>query len=346
MQSIVSDTSVCVDWLQGTFKFPSYAEFELFFDDLLLFEDRFVLQPKTIFKGKLYKNVRKSTLGALVAYNFPDDRGIIDCWFSLNAEFLRSVPSRHLYRFIYLLFAVHGAKFTRLDTALDDYSKSISKEILQQAIEAGNFVGFENYNLNNSRKNKVKGFCFYLGSRESDKFMRIYDKCAQSGGVIDSYRFEVENKNERAQYVAQHISNAFYCDSFSDDTDEAFNPSINDVLMNSVLSAVNFVDRAADSNISRCPRLVWWSDFLLYCRTVPKAIKLPKPVPTLQKTFDWIAKQVETSIAMAYEFLGDEFNDWIFATLQSGLERLTPSHMAVVQVASSQVVDTCRTFAV
>jgi len=343
MKNSLQDVSVSVDWLQGTFKFLSYAAFDAFFEDLLLFPDKFALQPKTIFKGKLYKVVRASTLGALVANNYPDDFGVIDCWFSLNAKFLASVPSRHLYRFIYTLVTVHGAKFTRLDTALDDYSKSISFETIDTALDAHNFTGFENYGVEKIRKKGVKGFCFRLGCRQSDKFTRIYDKNAESGGVIDSYRFEVEHKNERAQYIATHIANGFYCDSFSDLTDDAHNPSINEVLLNGVLSAFSFVDRAADTCISRCPRLDWWQNFLDYCRSVPKAIKIPKPEPTLQKTFDWISRQVETSIAMVHEFLGEEFNDWIFATLQSGLDRLTPSHMAVVGAASFRPVNTCRT---
>ncbi len=52
-----------------------------------------------------------------------------------------------------------------------------------------------------------KGTTFYLGSRTSDRYFRVYDKTAESDGAYPpgTWRYEVEYKGDRAWMVSQRV---------------------------------------------------------------------------------------------------------------------------------------------
>lgn len=56
-------------------------------------------------------------------------------------------------------------------------------------------------------KSTPRGTTSYIGSRSSDRYMRVYDKTAESDGAYPNYswRYEVEYKKDRAFRVAQEI---------------------------------------------------------------------------------------------------------------------------------------------
>jgi hypothetical protein len=94
-----------------------------------------------------------------------------------------------------------GASFTRLDLAKDAQDVDISLErvwgSLQHKSLPGNARTFGKIESNDG------GFTIYIGSRQSEKFVRIYDKAAESklSGKL-WYRFEVETKGMVARAVA------------------------------------------------------------------------------------------------------------------------------------------------
>lgn len=56
-------------------------------------------------------------------------------------------------------------------------------------------------------KSTPRGTTSYIGSRSSDRYMRVYDKTAESDGAYPNYswRYEVEYKKDRAFRVAQEV---------------------------------------------------------------------------------------------------------------------------------------------
>ena len=56
------------------------------------------------------------------------------------------------------------------------------------------------------------GTTAYIGSRKSDKYMRCYDKTAESKGAypLGSWRYEIEYKKERANVVARSLQTDAY----------------------------------------------------------------------------------------------------------------------------------------
>src|SRR4029453_1584469 len=86
------------------------------------------------------------------------------------------------------------------------------------------------------------GYTVYIGARSSDRFVRIYNKAVEQklkdGSVWT--RCEVEFKKHQSQLAASYILQG--CD-----------------LRSLIFSAIDFRDRQADKNTSRCPQLDWWA---------------------------------------------------------------------------------------
>ena len=103
----------------------------------------------------------------------------------------------------------YKAKYTRIDLALDATDSKLEIDDLAAAIELGQFVG-------TSRKwNYVTapngGQCLYIGSRTSERFVRIYNKASEQASLAitpmsaDWKRIEVECKGIPARWVASSL---------------------------------------------------------------------------------------------------------------------------------------------
>jgi len=97
-----------------------------------------------------------------------------------------------------------GAKITRLDLAIDAFDLDIDPMLLAQAPRVPDAPG-------TARKwSFVKGHddgcTAYIGSRKSEKFLRIYDKAAEQGLKDRKWvRFELEFKSDAAKAAAHHF---------------------------------------------------------------------------------------------------------------------------------------------
>lgn len=93
-------------------------------------------------------------------------------------------------------------KPTRIDLAVDLFDSDVS-------VEQWYYELFKVHGANRQRsleyKRKKRGDSVYLGSRESDKFLRIYDKAKEQGLDNDWVRVEVEAKGDIAQQLAGKI---------------------------------------------------------------------------------------------------------------------------------------------
>jgi DNA relaxase NicK len=68
-----------------------------------------------------------------------------------------------------------GFKPTRIDLAIDDYTKSLNWKQFDSAYDAGQAHGFVVVVLQLPKNYSDNGFTFY-GSKGSDKLYRFYDK--------------------------------------------------------------------------------------------------------------------------------------------------------------------------
>jgi len=108
-----------------------------------------------------------------------------------------------------LLAAQCEDRFTanRIDIALDFplQSPRLSARYWENFIEDGLLVGYRSVRRVMSRGGSRPGTTVYLGSRESDRFVRIYDKNING---VDYDRLEVEFKRTRADWIMRQIAAA------------------------------------------------------------------------------------------------------------------------------------------
>jgi len=93
-----------------------------------------------------------------------------------------------------------GANITRLDLAKDATEIPIDLRAIYASIEAGQAKGtarsFSQFGSPNG------GFTIYVGSRQSEKFIRIYDKAVETNSIGDWKRYELETKGMVARALA------------------------------------------------------------------------------------------------------------------------------------------------
>lgn len=99
-----------------------------------------------------------------------------------------------------------GANVTRIDIAIDT-PRWLDLEGYKNALDRGQAeTRARDWNLITGRK----GQTLYVGSRTSEKFLRIYDKAAEQGTDSTWYRIELECKGDFARGVALHVDSAGY----------------------------------------------------------------------------------------------------------------------------------------
>lgn len=95
-----------------------------------------------------------------------------------------------------------GGSVSRIDIAIDCkgqsdaadvYGSHLAKSMITRAQKVNMFVGSD-------------GVTVYVGSRTSERFLRVYDKAAQTKTKGNWTRVEMECKGERAKYIASYVA--------------------------------------------------------------------------------------------------------------------------------------------
>jgi DNA relaxase NicK len=203
-------------------------------------------------------------------------------------------------------------KCSRLDLAVDDYGKELDFNQLKNAIESHSYSGFRKSRTVMNHGGKYTGWTVYLGARESEFMVRIYDKFAESKGAIDSIRWEAEIKGKMANNLFPVL---LECPG-----NEAMYQA---KLIKYAIGGISFIQKVS-KNIGRCPLLDWWENWLKYLSCSPLRIFVKRVKTTLSNTKSWIYRSVAKSLAMLEEGLGVYyFEHFVNELLLDGKSRLT-----------------------
>jgi len=99
-----------------------------------------------------------------------------------------------------------GATVRRIDIALDVHYPFWAKMMYDDLENGAVITQAKSHQLITSNT----GWTIYVGSRTSEKFLRIYDKQAEAGLNHPLTRIELECKNDYAEGIAQHIDQEGY----------------------------------------------------------------------------------------------------------------------------------------
>lgn len=229
---------------------------------------------------------------------------------SLPSEALQFIPYEP--RDLIAMVLTEGGRFTRVDVAVDTHEVHIST--VDEAIQRGDLVSRAT-NQEKIQSYKGDGFTIYIGSRTSDRFTRIYNKQAEQGLPAEDdiwTRAEVEFKGGQAQTAACHILQGVDLRSL-------------------VFSAIDFRDRAADSNTSRCPRLDWWEQWIGAVDRVSFAI-VQTITDSVERAYEWVRKQCAPTLAFLDNFFGKD-PTWLYSMCDANEHRISGERRLLLDAA-------------
>lgn len=222
------------------------------------------------------------------------------------------------------------AKLNRLDFYVDDYKQIVAIEKIKEAIENKNYVG-KAKNSKSIEKNKLHsnnsiGSTYYLGSRQSDCYIRIYNKQKQLSLDNPLTRIEMEIKGKLVDRIGRNLIEMKISDWMH-------------YLFNVLLGKIDFRDRSVDKNISRCPQLDWWKTF---CKG-EKGIRLystnyKSKITTLNQE-QWLKESVSPYLALIYDIyeLSGKGDEWLNDLIKIGRSRQNKKHKKIFNDISSPI---------
>lgn len=225
-----------------------------------------------------------------------------------------------------------GGHVTRFDAAWDDLDGALDLDVVEAALDAGEFTSRW------KRGYRVKGFqgfagpgrTFYLGSGKSDAMLLIYDKAAERAAAGVEFqgdhwvRVELRLRRERANTAAA---------VFKSVTQNAAAAMAH--LAGVLRGYIEFkTPDASDSNKRRWAVAPWWSAFLGHVEKARLTVGQAE-LRTLDDVKAWVARQVGPSLALLQEAMGFE-DAWafLFAEAKDGRERWNAKHLAIIAASA------------
>lgn len=212
---------------------------------------------------------------------------------SLSGESCGRVSNIRLRSFIHWCSqSLVGLTCSRIDLAIDDFSKHLNLNELQAACEDGNYAGFKECKATVNYGKKHNGWTMNLGARSGEKYIRIYDKFAESKGKINAIRFEAE--------ISGKLSDKLFSMLLEFPKDEV---EYQKELINYAVGTISFIEKL-DKNLDRNMALGWWADWLVYLDCCPKKLHIRRFKTSINAKKRWIEKAVSKSLALLKDALG------------------------------------------
>ena len=264
-------------------------------------------------------------------YDGIKDEDTYECVIDFQGKYLGTFTPYNLFQLLLLLEDIkYRLKCSRFDIAIDDYYYKEMIHDCMDAIEKEQFVGFQTAKyITGDLVKKDDDGTLYLGSRRSDRFVRIYDAQAKHG--IEAIRYELEAKGKVAREIVQNFLGEAMC--YRNPHDEVWEKSTEEVeqLLGQFLGGVavghiDFVDKTnqrKNGQVSDLPRLPFWQDFI---DRIGERLKISVYVPkaTLAQTKGWMERQVSKPLAKIQKALGwRRFEDWLTGIINSGRKRFS-----------------------
>lgn len=313
--------TVKLDWYQGTIAvFPSTRLEALIEFVEKVTKDKFALTlGKGYFNGKYWANYGSSVKGVRIWWNSPGENNDVSghCLLSFSGSVLSSLKHQDVRLLVAGLRDLFDLRETRIDVAIDDYSKRISFWQVADAVDERkkNHTGFRKGRVIKNFGEELGGFTIYCGKHSSDRITYFYDKNQESEGQINAYRWETRLRDVLARKAI-------------DDWLALPEEMSAQYLANLTIGAINFVERGDEKNVSRMPLLSWWKEFK---DAVGAGIKhsVQRVTPNLKKAKKWINHQVVCMLAAIKEVVGvGEFTRWINKEIGEAPVRFSDRHFA------------------
>lgn len=217
--------------------------------------------------------------------------------------------------------SAHG-HVTRLDLALDDRRGLVTYERLVAAVEAGALVSRArrcNWTVGRvTDDGALAGWTLYVGSRNSEGLVRIYDKRAErqerAGAVVAGswVRVELECKGSLAEAMAPAVLEHGLA-----------------VVIGEINRRLRFCEPTGDSNRRRWPVAAWWREFIGSLDKGARLVSGEAMPVTVDGLIEYLWRQAAPAMAAVTLARGGDVS-WLDELVAEGERRLKPRHMAML----------------
>lgn len=210
-----------------------------------------------------------------------------------------------------------GVRLSRVDVYYDDRARRADPREVMDAFQRGNAVThFQSWDW---IENSDGGATAYLGSRQSDAYIRVYRKWAESGDPEQGVRWELQTRATKAQALAAVVVT---------DLDPA------GAFMAALRGLIDFRDCAGRAQKLRYPMLPWWAAIVEDAGRLRLAT--PQPGTSLAEKMEWLHRQVAPTMGLmdAAEKGGWLDAGWVDRLIEHGAERLTNRHLSLLGAAT------------
>ena len=239
---------------------------------------------------------------------------------TMSGKYLDYVDMVQLAGYLSIVSGVYGLRCSRFDVALDDHEKQIPLSLIEEARKCRNFFNVLTTSVvvSDDTVENTYGQTIYFGSRQSNAFMRCYDKTVESKGKRIGNRWESEFHDKKAdRYLKEWLSAM-----------ESNERTASKLLVSMVLGTVDFRNRwkegaGREKNRDRCPLLPWFDEMCRMLESVPVRLRIARPEQSLQRTVDWLKRSVAPSLASTAKALGIHFGGFLGDLIKDGEHRMT-----------------------
>ncbi len=312
-----------IDYFMGTSTFPDWQGFEQAVNFVASnFGQHLIWENKPMFSGITWEATVKTLDGLKIGYNRLDSGGI-HAWFCIPGTLFHLVNLRDGWRCLLGLGNKYGFKATRIDLKLRDYARRKTPLELFGECQRGNVARKKKCEIAASGNiGEELIYTLYLGSRQSEEFLRIYDSLPVHG--LDAIDWELQSRDEKADAIFRSLIKIIDADF------EEIGDLIATYIASTVLGSVEFIDRKPDVRLSRQPRQEWWKEFIEEAGGQIRH-SIARSSRTVEKVFTWLEKQVVTMMSALQQGMGKvDFRKWLNKQLEISTERFRPYHDALV----------------
>lgn len=276
-------------------------------------------QDKPAWHGRIFTSHCDFSCGTRILYDIDPSSGSVDACLIMSGRVLQRLGFRGSIRAVWGLSAL-GCTFSRCDTKARVPRTLIPFKTLEKDLYARNTAGFRKWRpeidlrWDEELETYIEYKTYYLGSRRSDAYTRIYDPYVKHGveGYMD---FECEFKHAKAQAVADYL-----CSLSSGLSDEDLAYHVASI----ALGQIDFIERNG-KNLDRAKRRPWWAKLLKYVLGTFGTLRIPAPKyePCLEKTQAWVERQVMGALGALNVYLGHRrFWAWFHSVLLQRIDHL------------------------
>jgi phage replication initiation protein len=313
-----SGSRALVDWVSFTLKNVQHVQDVI---DILGLDSNLFMDCKNGEHGYLSQ---KRFGGISIFYDGREDMGIHVNISGQGCRQFETYSSMSWSLFFNLLFNFE-LNITRLDVAVDDFTGTLKlatiKRKIRDALITSRFRDAIEIRKTHLKDGSSKGDTVYFGSPTSDIQVRFYDKYLErleSGfeieeGIESWVRAEIQLRDDRAYAAAVILS-----------TEEL---QVGEMVKGILKNYIRFLVKGHQKNKSYWSTAPFWIKFLDNVEKL--ALSQQAPDRTIERTYNWIEKQADTSIALLYEAFEKDMTVML-DMIDSGLGKLNKTHLEVL----------------